>query len=695
VAPRLQEKRLVTHSWLWVPAAALALGAIAGGVRLGGPAAGLWAAVAALGQCAVLQLIQAGPAVGYQHVALPAAAWRDQPAVAAAAVALVVVALAGVVRHRRSIARWVAGQTRPWTVVVAVAGTSLLAAAPSASPAAYLTELAWAAILQLAIAACVGIAAATLPGAAAARLGGVWRDWLAGPHGHGLDRFAWITAGLVVVAAALLCLTSYQAIPHVPDEVGYMLQARYLAEGLPWMEPPPVPAAFDTFLLEVSGDRWYSVFPPGWPMVLAVGVTLGVPWLVNPLLGGACILLTYLLVQELTHRGVARLTIVLLAVSPWFLFLSMSFMSHVLSLALALATALGTVRVLRGAALWNALAAGLALGVLGMSRPLEGVAVAALAGVPLLVHSFRQRRIAALAVAVAGTVVTGGLGLAYNRAITGSALRFPAEQYFDREYGPGRYGMGFGPEKGVGWTGLDPLPGHGAADAGINAVLNGFMINVDLLGWGAGSLLLALVGVSHARRGAERLMVVATAVVIVLHSAYWFSGGPDFGARYWFLIIVPLALLSARGLSVLIPHAHAGSGPRVALGAAWLSVMALVLFLPWRAVDKYRNYRGVRADLMTLRDEARYRDGLVLVSGARHPDWAGAAIANDITPGRAGSPVFAWDRDAGTRQAVLDAFPQRPVWLVDGPTKTGGAYRVTAGPIAPEERSALLSRPAP
>src|SRR4030095_14990200 len=106
-------------------------------------------------------------------------------------------------------------------------------------------------------------------------------------------------AAAVTIVAALLCLTSYQAIPHIPDEIAYLIQARYFAAGQPWMAAPPAPAAFDTFLLEVSGARWYSVFPPGWPLVLAIGAKLGVPWLVNPLLGGAGILLTYHLVQEL------------------------------------------------------------------------------------------------------------------------------------------------------------------------------------------------------------------------------------------------------------------------------------------------------------------------------------------------------------------------------------------------------------
>jgi hypothetical protein len=187
--------------------------------------------------------------------------------------------------------------------------------------------------------------------------------------------------------------------------------------------------------------------------------------------------------------------------------------------------------------------------MLGMSRPLEGVAVGLLAGVPLLVAAMRRGHVGSLVAGVLGTAATGSLGLAYNRVITGSPWIFPAERLFDREYGPGRYGIGFGPEKGVGWTGLDPFPGHGALDVVVNVVLNGFMMNVDLFGWAVGSIAIVMLGFLRADRAIEQLMALTIVVVVALHSAYWFSGGPDFGARYWYLAIVPCTVLAGRALA--------------------------------------------------------------------------------------------------------------------------------------------------
>jgi len=681
---------MTATSIVWASAGSLSVVLLAMWLRLGATRAAGWAILSVFGQGASLSLIKAGPLVGYQHYRSVGDAMRERPVALAIAVLVLLAAASGGAGRRHAIAGWFAAGRRTWIVLFALAAGSVLAAAPSASATAYASELVFAATLQLAILACVACAAASLPDEFVGRLDDRLSRFLApAPGGARLDRVAWTLAAFVTVTSAVLCLTSYQAVPHIPDEIAYLFQAGYFADGLPWVTAPPVPAAFDTFLLEVAGDRWYGVFPPGWPLVLALGVKLGVPFLVNPLLGGACVLLTYLFVQELGDRGTARLSAALLAFSPWHLTISMSFMSHALSLALALVTAIGATRACRTGSWRAALVAGLSLGVLGMSRPLEGVAVGLLAGVPILVSAIRSRRLGAVIGGGFGVLLTGGLGLAYNWLITGSPLVFPAERLFDREYGPGRYGIGFGPGKGVDWLGLDPFPGHGPIDVVVNTVLNGFMVNIDLFGWAAGSIAIVVLGFIGAPKGLHRLMAITLAVVVALHGAYWFSGGPDFGARYWYLIIVPCVVLAARALMTLGGEKRPSAGVRPIAAAVLLSISALAVFLPWRGADKYRTYRGIRPDFMTMKSDERFRDALILVRGRRHPEWAAATLANERQPGSSSAPVFAWDRDEKTRQALMAAFPTRTIWLVQGPSVESGPVRVIAGPVAPGSRSQL------
>ena len=124
----------------------------------------------------------------------------------------------------------------------------------------------------------------------------------------------------------------------------------------------------------------YALTPPGWPAMLAVGMRLGAPWLVNPILGGVNVLLAYLLIWGLYNRHTARLAVLLLAVSPWFVFMAMNFMTHTFSLTCALASVVLVQHARRtGAMIWAALA-GVALGVGSIIRPLDGLIMALLVG---------------------------------------------------------------------------------------------------------------------------------------------------------------------------------------------------------------------------------------------------------------------------------------------------------------------------
>ena len=673
-------------SWPNALALIAAVGLLAHGWRRGHAQAAAWAALGIIGQAASLSLWQAGPRVGYQHLLSIRDAGQMQRLPLVVVLSVAVIVMVGIVTHGRVVSDWLRSRPR---IVLAFAVGALLAVAPSANGGAWATEWLLAASLQFIAVACAALAVISLPRPTASALAERIESMLSGAAQKGPDRFVWIAAAFVTLVSAILAVVAYERHPHVPDEVAYLIQAKYFARGLLWMDAPPVPRAFEVFCLDLDGSRWFSVFPPGWPMILAIGVLLGVPWLMNPILGGLCVMGTFLLVEELGNRRTAKLAAVLLAVSPWHLMLSMSLMSHVFSLALALGAGLGAARYWRTGAWVPALAAGLCLGILGMSRPLEGVAVGLLIGVPMLA-GWRQRFPGLVAFTV-GTMITGGLGLLYNKMLTGSPLVFPAERYFDRLYGAGRYGIGFGAEKGLGWPGLDPFPGHGPIDVAVNAVLNGFMVNIELFGWWTGSLFLVALGLFATRQQrVDRFMVWSIIAVVGLHSFYWFSGGPDFGARYWYLIVVPCVVLAARGLDVLagakhdVPDAE-GASNRVLLGAALLCVGALVTFVPWRATDKYFHYRRMRADLRVMVQDSQFRDGLILVRGEQHPDWASAASYNQPVLA-SGAPVFAWDRDSLTRSRLLAAFPDRPIWIVAGPTRTHAGFRVIQGPIVPADR---------
>ncbi|HEX6064170.1 MAG TPA: hypothetical protein VFZ04_08110, partial [Longimicrobiales bacterium] len=106
--------------------------------------------------------------------------------------------------------------------------------------------------------------------------------------------------------------------------------------------------------------------------------------------------------------------------------------------------------------------------------------------------------------------------------------------------------------------------------------------------------------------------------------------------------------------------------------------------LPWRAMDKYYHYRNMRPDVRELAAERDFGNSIVLVRGKRHPDYASAGIYNPLDM-RSGAPVYVWDRDPAITRRALEAYRDRGVWILDGPTRTGRGFRVVAGPISAED----------
>jgi len=673
--------------------------------------AACWLCVLVVGQAAALQLVAAGPAVGYQHyetfsemMGWPSGLFLVVVGLQGIAVTFAIAGRAAELRPALSglLAAW------QWVLVAGVFVST--SAVPSLSLVTYGGELLFAAAVQAVNLATVILVVVSLPydrleGTAV----GGWfppgpgdsgtaadGDRRAQTGAAGFDRVAGICAAAVVVVAALLALVSYQQHPHVPDEVAYLYHARTFAAGALTLPAPPDPDAFHLNLMDYEGDRWFAPTPPGWPLALALGVLVGVPWLVNPVLGGLNVLLIWVLIRDLYDGATARWVVVLAACSPWFVFMAMNFMPHTFALTCALGAGIGLGRVQRtGKPSW-AIAAGLSLGVLSWIRPLEALALAVLLGLWALGWGGRRLRAPALAGFVLAALAVGALVLPYNRHLTGDPLYAPIMAYTDEVYGAGTNAVGFGPERGLGWIGLDPLPGHGLLDVLLNANVNLFAVNTELLGWPTGSLLLLTVFVlSGALRRSDRLMVAVALGIVGIHSLYWFSGGPDFGARYWYLIIVPCLVLTVRGMAWL-PGALPGSlgdpgSRRLAAAAAVVCLCgsALVNYFPWRAIDKYLHYRGMRPDVRYLAERHDFGRSVVLVRGRRHPDYASAAIYNPLDL-FADAPIYVfWDRDPRAAERVLELYDDRPIWVIEGPTVTDDGFEVAAGPLAHEELSGL------
>ncbi|MCB0213650.1 MAG: hypothetical protein KDJ52_30190, partial [Anaerolineae bacterium] len=111
------------------------------------------------------------------------------------------------------------------------------------------------------------------------------RDWEIGVNSiiKPLPLWAGITA-LCLVAFVVITLISHHIFEHVPhseDEVAYLFQAKVLAENRLTVPTPPQAHAFwSPFVIDYEQQR-FGKYPPGWPLLLSLGIRLGAPWLVN------------------------------------------------------------------------------------------------------------------------------------------------------------------------------------------------------------------------------------------------------------------------------------------------------------------------------------------------------------------------------------------------------------------------------
>ncbi len=651
--------------------------------------AGFWFGLALVGKAVSLQMINAGAGLRYQHYKSVGQIFGElSPVIWGFLIFQTILVFFGIVFLRKRLWNWVKPNFKIWQALLVAAFFLIPTATVSENISFYIQEWLFAGFVQTINLGSLVLFAFSIPREATGNLQGL-NERLFGETTEKIepgmpDRFALRLAVLVVIAAALLNIFSYERHPHVPDEVSYLTHARFFASGVLTMPAPLVPEAFEVYLMTYKGAEWFPAPPPGWSMILAVGTIFGVPWLVNPLLAGLNLLLSYILLRELYPKRTARIAVFLLAFSPWYLFLGMSFMTHIFALTCALLAAVGVAWARRTEnSLW-AWAGGLALGMIVLVRPLEAVAMAGLLGLWSIGLGGKRLKISGIAGLVLGSMIVGGLGLLYNAALTGKALEFPINAYTNAHFGPNSNAYGFGPDRGMGWA-IDPNPGHSPTDALINSNLNISTLNTELFGWSIGGFLLLGIFFCLAKfQRSDHLMLAVIGVIYILHFFYYFSGGPDFSARYWFLMIVPLVALTARGIQLLaakLKETSADADVRLFAVVIALCLLTLINFIPWRAVDKYHNFRGMRSDVRYLAAKHNFGRSLVLVQGNQHPEYDSAFVYNPLDL-RADAPVYAWDRDAETREKLLRAYADRPVWIIKSPSLTGRGFEVSEGPLS-------------
>jgi hypothetical protein len=430
--------------------------------------------------------------------------------------------------------------------------------------------------------------------------------------------------GLLAVVAVLLSIwvarILLQGLPHLPDSVTYLLQARWLLAGDLWGAVSPLQSYLDVPYTYVVGDRWLGHYPPGWPLLLAIGSGIDAPWLVAPILGGLFIVLLYLVGRELDGPITGLLAATVGVMSPMVRVIFGSLLSHAAAATLILAGLWILLLARRLKAPPVAALAGIVIGLALGVRPLAALAAAipltAVVVRDLVAHRDRDARGRAFGWAV-GAVFAALPTLAVNQIITGNPFYFPYSLAEGSIYRGANLPFGI---------------------RNIDVIL--YSAGSSLHGWGWPwfhgpfwvALAFAMALVPFLLRRHRMTDVLLAAMVAVSCLALLGSRGHGlhgFGPRYLFEALAPLFLLTARGFVELArsDRREGATERRMPVVASILLVVTLcgsaALALPQR-LALYRGYNGIDDALERQVATQKLERAMILLP--TH-DWRGWAMA--------------------------------------------------------------------
>lgn len=408
------------------------------------------------------------------------------------------------------------------------------------------------------------------------------------------DRLALGMLGVAFGFALFVTLAQYHGEPHILDASAYYFQAKIFASGrLSAPVPADLPAFQGPFMVAWQG-RWFAQYPPATSALLALGMVLRVPWLIEPLLGVAALGGIFLLGRRLFGGPTALLAVALGALSPFFIYLAAAYLSHTVALCFGVFFLLFIVRFCDTYRQRDIMAAGACLGVMFCARELSAVIYGVAVSAWLLAwHGRRWWRDRAIVVpSVLAGLSALGVGLAlylvYNFTQTGDPLVLPRNLFSPAD----RYGFGVG----IGFYGRHTLA---AGLVILDQLLTSLMI--DLFGWPF-YLTLAFIPLALLRRDDARRwdwFNLTLASLLFVAQAGYFYHGIYLGPRYLYDTLPFLLLLTARGITALPVLAHRITGhAMVVMRQAWGEVADNGS--AYRAVSGAQRTVGVGACIVVL-----------------------------------------------------------------------------------------------
>ena len=445
---------------------------------------------------------------------------------------------------------------------------------------------------------------------------------------------------------------------RIPDGAGYRFQAEVFALGRIAAPAPPMPESFRPSLTVVRDGKWFAQYYPGFSLVLAAFVRLGVDWLVNPVGGALLVLGTFLLGRRLFSNAAGLVGALLVASSPLTLALATTYLSHTWCAALLVFAGVLALGGRDTGTLPRIVAAGFLFGWAVATRPYTAL----LLGWPFaLIVLLRGLP---FALAFAGGALPWVVALpAWNHYLVGDPWSSPYDLLFPHH----RLGFHEIPAR----RGILPDRVIDRYDLEVARLVTLRQIEsardtILPLAHGAAAVILPIALLKQMRRAGIVLLLLPLCLLggYFLYPGSMGRSATMFGPRYYSEAMPALLLAIAHAAVVL-----AARGRMLGRATLILAAVALGIFGHRHARDFARSVDRRHSSLAISpnREPERFLASLdetprllfVDVS-TMHRDSVLLANRPDLSRPN----LFAVYEQPATNRAVLDAFPGREAWLV-------------------------------
>ncbi len=369
-----------------------------------------------------------------------------------------------------------------------------------------------------------------------------------------------------------------EGIPKGVDEAAYFFQSKIYASGYLAAPAPDVdnPMTYFPFRHFVFRDNlWFIVYTPFHSLLMAPFTAAGAAPLLGPIEGLLSLIGIFLLVRLWAGEMIARISSILLLLSPFFLFMTTTFMAHNTNLLLITWSLYMISRRVKGGSVSYGLAGGFLLGLAFTTKPYP--VLVWLFFIPLaVVVGCRGRWLRILAPVAAAAAVPFSLFLLSNSYYTGN----PLHAGYDLVRG-GKL-IGFGPDKA--WFPEYGDYAHTPLRGLLNVVRQMGNGSTIMFGWPFLSLFPMLLALGYSRIERRVLWLYLPLILIMFLMLLHYYPAIDYGPRHYFTFLPIIMLLSALGLREAVRYARERKGIEgsnaVAVAVLFLFMITLFIYIP-------------------------------------------------------------------------------------------------------------------